>query len=69
MTPDFSEHLNPETFNTEPVYIFDLEMIPAPPGTPAAPRPADRPRVLPDPGEPIDPVIVIFDDRPQPPAR
>ncbi|HET6575755.1 MAG TPA: hypothetical protein VFG68_19295 [Fimbriiglobus sp.] len=68
MTPDYSKHMNPETFNTDPVYIFDLEFVPCPPGTPAAPRPPDRPRVAPDPDEPLpEPILYIFEDRPQPP--
>ena len=36
MSPEYSKHLNPEAFATGPVYIFDLEMIPSPPDTPAA---------------------------------
>ena len=62
--PDYAEHLNPETLNTDPVYIFDVEMIPCPPGTPAPPRLANRPRVIPDPyAPPTEPVLYVFDDR------
>jgi len=68
VTPDYSQHLNPETLNTDPVYIYDEEMVPCPPDTPAAPRPADRPRVIPGPYlPPSEPVLYIFDDRPAPP--
>ena len=64
MNPEYDKLLNPDTFNTEPVYIFDLEMIPSPPGTPAAERPADRPRVTTGYEEvPSKQVLFIFDDR------
>jgi hypothetical protein len=64
MTPDYSKLTNPNTFSTGPVYIFDLEMIPAPPGTPAAERPADRPRVLADSSQmPAESILYQFDDR------
>ncbi len=53
---------NPETILTDPVYIFDVEMVPCPPGTPAAPRPPDRPRIVPDIDEPLGPGSVFFFD-------
>jgi hypothetical protein len=35
---------NPKTFSTIKLQMFDVEMIPLPPGTMARPRPANRPR-------------------------
>ncbi len=40
-------HENPETLNTAPVFIFDDEAIPAPPGTKARKRPPGREREMP----------------------
>lgn len=68
MPPDYSEYLQPETFNTDPVYIFDCEFVPCPPDTLPSPRPPDRPRIVPDSGEiPPEPMLYIFEDRPEPP--
>ena len=41
------------TFLNEKVYFFENVMRPCPPGTPATPRPADKPRILPGSSEDI----------------
>ncbi len=67
MNTDDSEYdklSNPETFNADPVYIFDLEMVPSPPGTRAAERPSDRPRIAGEPSKhSLQELLFIFDDR------
>jgi hypothetical protein len=50
MTEDeLKPHLNPYSFLSDPLDVFDAVAVPVPPGTKAPPRPPGRERVVPPP--------------------
>jgi hypothetical protein len=57
-----SDHNEPQ------LYSFESEWIPVPPGTPAPPRPADRPREVPTGEFASEPELVTFECVPEIPT-